>query len=389
MNNDSKESTPSDFSKILSDNELVAALKAISITSPTDVQALAIPAVGRGSDLIIQAKTGSGKTFAFALPLLQAIKTKKDQRGTLAIIISPTRELALQTANVITSVSSDLKPACLIGGASIGGQIKQLRDDARIVVGTPGRILDLIKQRVLILRKCAMFVLDEADEMLSMGFVEEVRAILSRLPNNRQGMFFSATITPRVKMLAQSFLKEPEIIVVGSENEIAHEIEHFVCKVEAGITSKANALCALLEKEDAQSAIVFCNTKSETELVEVFLKRRGFNASRINSDLTQKARDSIMKKLRSGTLRYLIATDVAARGIDLEQLELVVNYSIHEQAETYVHRTGRTGRAGRSGKAVSLVGPQDFSAFYNLKKSFPKEIKELELSATAEEPQIA
>jgi ATP-dependent RNA helicase DeaD len=195
-------------------------------------------------------------------------------------------------------------------------------------------------------------------------------------------MFFSATITPRVQMLARRFLTDPKNITIAAATESAAEIEHLYCRAGAGVAAKAAALCTVIESQNPRSAIVFCNTKSDTELLEAFLRRRNFNARRINSDLSQNERDAIMKSIHAGELRILIATDVAARGIDIEELDLVINYTIHDRHETYVHRTGRTGRAGRSGKAVLIVGPSDYPAFCNLRKLLPNiDFKEIPLPA--------
>jgi superfamily II DNA/RNA helicase len=277
------------------------------------------------------------------------------------------------------SVVPDLQPACIIGGAKQEGQIRDLRNDPRIIVGTPGRLIDLIEQRKIDLRNCKMFVLDEADEMLSMGFVEEVRAILSKLPKQRQGLFFSATMTQRVGQLAESFLVKPLRVELEPVEETSQLIEHLFCRVDGGLTSKATALAAFLEEYKPKSAIVFCNTKSDTELVQILLRKRGTESERLNSDLSQKERERTMNKFRSGEVKILVATDVAARGIDVKDLELVVNYAIHDQPETYVHRTGRTGRAGKSGKALSLVAPQDFPAFYSLQKKLPPSLAEVQV----------
>ena len=227
-------------------------------------------------------------------------------------------------------------------------------------------------------------MLDEADEMLSMGFLQDVRAILSRLPDQRQGLFVSATITPRVDMLVHSFLSQPEHIEVSSPEEEHPDIEHFYCEVGSDLMAKPLALCDLIETQRPRSTIIFCNTKSDTTLVEALLRRRGFDARRINSDLSQSQRSRIMKKIRADELKILVATDIAARGLDIEQIELVVNYAIHDQSETYVHRTGRTGRAGRSGRAVSLVGARDFGAFHHLQKMIDVEIKKLPLPTDEE-----
>lgn len=370
-----------DFSALLDDNYLVDALKKLEINEPTEVQALSIPPALENKDLIVQAQTGSGKTLAFMLPILKRIRTEKPARGTTALIVCPTRELALQVKRVVDSISPDITPACIIGGASSREQEQQLRKDSRIVVGTPGRIIDFIQQRLIILRNCRTFVLDEADEMLSMGFVDEVRNILRSLPPERQGLFFSATISGNVAALASSFLRSPKTIVVAKNEENKPDIEHMFCKVEMGVTSKAQALSKLLADSGAQSAIVFCNTKSDTELVEVFLKRRGFDAAKINSDLSQKERDKVLSSLRNGTLKYLIATDVAARGIDIKELDLVINYSLPKENEVYTHRTGRTGRAGASGKAISVISPLDLPTFRSLNHHRGEEMKEIFLAA--------
>lgn len=345
--------------------------------TPTPVQRGAIPVVLEGHDLIAQAQTGSGKTLAFVLPILSQLLEAGNVRGTFALIVTPTRELATQVRNVILSVTPSVHPPCIIGGAKQAGQVRELREDARVIVGTPGRLLDLIKQREIDLSKCKMFVLDEADEMLSMGFVEEVRSILSRLPKERQGLFFSATITPRVDSLANSFLRSPRRLECEVKPETAPQIEHLFHRVDGGLISKASALAGFLREIKPRSTIVFCNTKSDTELVEIMLRKRGFEPERLNSDLSQKEREETMNRFRSGDLKLLIATDVAARGIDVQDIDLVVNYAIHEQAETYVHRTGRTGRAGRSGTALSLVGPQDFFAFNTLQKSLSVTLNEV------------
>ncbi len=362
------------FDEIVPSPTLQAALARLNYTHPTPVQAAAIPAALSGRDLIVQAKTGSGKTVAFVIPLLLQLEAEPSLRGTAGLIIAPTRELAYQISEVIKNLST-VQPACLIGGGSIREQEQDLERDNRIVVGTPGRIQDFIRRRTLILRKCRYFVLDEADEMLSMDFVEEVREILSRLPDERQGLFISATITPRVDSLAKSFLTDPSRIVIDTPGGDLPSIEHTYYEVSGELTAKITALSDLLETIRPKSAIIFCNTKSDTELVEVSLRRRGFDARRINSNLSQREREYVMNKIRAGELRFMVGTDIAARGIDIEQIDLVVNYAIPEQPEVYLHRTGRTGRAGRSGAAVSLVGPQDFASFQALKRETPVELK--------------
>jgi ATP-dependent RNA helicase DeaD len=376
-------STPSaiieDFS-ILRHSELLDGLNAMGISNPTPVQARSIPSILEGGDHVIEAQTGSGKTLAFVLPILASLLDSEPYSGNFALIITPTRELAVQVNSIVAQLVPHVHPACIIGGERQEVQVRQLRRDSRIIVGTPGRILDLIGQREILLRKCKMFVLDEADEMLSMGFIDEVRKILAKLPRERQGLFFSATITSRVLSLASSFLVNPKRIEISRQVDTVPLIDHLFCRVDGSLTAKAEALATYLKKSDPRSAIVFCNTKSDTELVEILLRRRGFEPKRLNSDLSQKERDRTMSSFRSGDLRILVATDVAARGIDVSDVELVVNYSLHETPETYVHRTGRTGRAGKSGTALSLVGPQDFTVFHSLSRKLPCALSEIAIS---------
>lgn len=377
-------STPSesitDFS-ILRHSELLQGLSEMGIHNPTPVQSRAIPSVLAGGDHVIEAQTGSGKTLAFVLPILTKLLDSVPYHGNFALIVTPTRELAIQVTSIVAKLVPDIHPACIIGGEKQETQVKQLRRDSRIIVGTPGRILDLIAQRQILLRKCKMFVLDEADEMLSMGFIDEVRKILTKLPKERQGLFFSATITSRVLSLASSFLVNPKRIEIARQAEETPLIDHLFCRVDGSLTAKAEALSIYLKRSAPRSAIIFCNTKSDTELVEILLRKRGFEPKRLNSDLSQKERDRTMSSFRSGDLRILVATDVAARGIDVSDVELVVNYSLHETPETYVHRTGRTGRAGKSGTALSLVGPQDFTVFHSLSRKLPCALSEIAISA--------
>ena len=362
---------PVEFHSLLPAGDVLKAIDKLGYAHPTPVQAAALPLALNGKDLIAQAKTGSGKTLAYTIPLLLQLESatksgNSSLKDTYGLVVAPTRELATQVRDVILSLAPDAAPAVVIGGASMDKQIASLKSDARIVIGTPGRILDLMRQKALKLNRCRYFVLDEADEMLSMGFLEDVRTILSRLPDRRQGMFVSATITPRVDMLANSFLTRPESIVIETPEEDLPPIEHLFCEVGGDLMAKPSTLCDIIETYHPRSAIVFCNTKSDTTLVEALLRRRGFDARRINSDLSQAQRDRIMKKIRKQELQVLVATDIAARGLDIEQIDLVVNFSIHEQPESYVHRTGRTGRAGRKGRAISLVGPRDFGHFHHL-----------------------
>ena len=375
---------PQSFSSLIQIPSLLQRLDQLGFHTATPVQAAALAPAMEGKDLLLQAKTGSGKTMAFVLPMLAHLEKVEDTKQTFALIVSPTRELATQITEVITQLSDRVSPVVVIGGADQQVQQRLLNADARVVVGTPGRLLDLIKQKILRLNSCRYFVLDEADEMLSMGFIDDVRAILSRMPDKRQGLFVSATITPRVEMLAHSFLNRSERIVVDSYKTDSPPIEHSYVEVGGELMSKPWALCDIIETLRPRSAIIFCNTKSDTQLVEVLLRRRGFDARRINSDLTQNQRERIIQKIKAQDLQFLVATDIAARGIDIEQIDLVINYNIHEQPETYIHRTGRTGRAGRSGRAISLIGPRDFGAFHYLMKVVDFKVNKISLPTDEE-----
>lgn len=342
------------------------AVNKLGFEDPTPIQEEGLPLLLTGQDAILQAQTGSGKTLCFCLPLLEMIDPSKSEIQ--AVVISPTRELAEQTNEVMASIASNINTSLVIGGVSQAKQEKSLANDCSVVIGTPGRILDLINQKILKLSKCKYFVLDEADEMLSMGFLKDVRTILSRLPAKRQGVFVSATFTPRVDMLANAFLTSPGQITLSKSGDSAQTIEHQYIEVGADVFAKPQLLRNLLDVHNPSSAIVFCNTKSDTQMLEVFLRKNGYNARRLNSDLSQKKRSKVMSMIRNGEVDILIATDIAARGLDLDELEVVINYTVHDDYENYVHRSGRTGRAGKAGLAITFVSARDFGAFYTLQK---------------------
>ncbi len=366
------------FDQILGVGWMVEALEKMGIVTPTPVQAESLPMTMEGRDMVIQAETGSGKTLAFSLPLIAQVRNAINTDETVGFVLTPTRELAIQVVRVIEDLCPDIKPVCVIGGMRMTQQFDSLESDPRVVVGTPGRILDLLRQKRLYLSAVSFFALDEADEMLSMGFIEEVERILERVPTSAQGVFVSATISPRVKMLAERFLKRVESLEVETKlhEETDAKVEHLYSTVGLGIMEKPRRVIDILEKLEPRSAIVFCNTKSDTELVEAILKRQGRDAQRLNSDLTQKQRNKIMEKLRGENLSVLIATDLAARGIDIAQIDLVINYSLPDNTENYVHRTGRTGRAGRHGVAATIIAPSDIPRFHEIKKVLDIEFKE-------------
>jgi ATP-dependent RNA helicase DeaD len=345
------------------------AVDALGYVHPTPVQLAVFEPASRGKSLVVQARTGTGKTAAFGLPIIDTL-VKRSQAGVQALILTPTRELALQVARELEHLAQfrGTKIVPIYGGAPMGRQISALEEGAQVVVGTPGRVLDHLRRGTLDPANIRIFVLDEADEMLSMGFQKELNAIIETLPKERQGLYFSATIPPDVERLANNHLRDPEYVTLSSDQIGALSISHFVYLVREG--DKRAALARIIEVEDPESAVVFCNTKDETERVAEALKSRGYDADWLNGDLEQRERERVMQKTREGKLRFLVATDVAARGIDISHLTHVINADFPESAEQYVHRTGRTGRAGRTGTAISIVGPKDVGHLYMLRLTY-------------------
>ncbi len=350
-------------------SDIRKAVDALGYTHPTPVQLAVFEPASRGRSLVVQARTGTGKTAAFGLPILDSL-VRRSQLGVQALILTPTRELALQLSRELTELARfrGTQIATLYGGAPMGRQIADLEAGAQVVVGTPGRVLDHLRRGTMDPSALRIFVLDEADEMLSMGFARELNAILETLPSERQGLYFSATLPPAVERLAQSHLKNPEWVTLSSDQVGALDIAHFVYLVREG--DRHSALLQIIDVEDPEGAIVFCNTRDETERVAELLRGRGYDADWLNGDLDQREREVVMAKTREGKLRFLVATDVAARGIDISHLTHVINADFPDSAEQYVHRTGRTGRAGRTGTAISLVGPRDVGHLYMLRLTY-------------------
>ena len=318
------------------------------------VQAKAIPYIMAGRDLMVQSRTGSGKTGAFILPILERINPL--QNNTQALVLAPTRELAQQVANdaKILAGNSGTRITPVYGGASYGPQLDAFRRGAHLVVGTPGRILDHLLRGSLSLDNLKILVFDEADRLLSMGFYQDMREVQSYLPERRvEGYMFSATFPPQVMGLARRFLREPDFLSLSSENVHVVETEH-VYYVAPGL-DKDRALVRIIEIENPHSAIIFCNTKTRVTYIATVLRRFGYDADEISSDLPQQAREKVLRRVREGKLRFLVATDVAARGLDIPELSHVFQYEPPEDPELYIHRAGRTGRAGASGVAISLV----------------------------------
>ncbi|HMI87947.1 MAG TPA: DEAD/DEAH box helicase, partial [Polyangiaceae bacterium] len=359
---------PPTFEILNLSKEMLEVLTSMGYTHPTPVQRAVFDPAVRGSDLVVQARTGTGKTAAFGLPIVETV-VRRNQASVQVIVLCPTRELALQVSAELERLgrARNIKPVAIYGGAPMGRQIDALAAGAQVVVGTPGRVLDHLRRGTLDPTQIRMLVLDEADEMLSMGFERELSSILERLPKSRQTLLFSATIPPDIERMARDRLREPEFITLSGDHVGALEVLHFVYLSRA---DKLQALTRILEVENPESAIVFCNTKVETERVAEALERQGFTAAWLNGDLAQGEREQVMSSTREGRLRFLVATDVAARGIDISHLTHVINYDFPDSTERYVHRTGRTGRAGRTGTAISIITPKDIGNLYLLRLTY-------------------
>ncbi|NQZ96406.1 MAG: DEAD/DEAH box helicase [Myxococcales bacterium] len=335
-------------------------------TSPMAVQAKVIPRMREGADLIVQAHTGSGKTGAFGIPIVADLDPELN--ACQALVMAPTRELANQVAGEIETLGRHQGVRCLpiYGGVGYAPQIEGIEAGAHVIVGTPGRMLDHLGSGRLRFDSVKTLILDEADELLSLGFWPDMREINKYLPKERQSCLFSATIPERVRSLSRVFLNEPDYLSLSDEGLAPQEIQHFFMVTTA--QEKETNLARVLEYEDPESAIIFCNTKDDVRFVTAYLQRRGFDADQISGDLSQAAREQAMGRIKSGQLRFLVATDVAARGIDISDLSHVIGYSSPQSPEVYIHRTGRTGRAGKAGVAISLVSGLDIGNFRQLQQ---------------------
>ena len=338
-------------------DKLREAVESIGWTELMPVQQKAIPYLLDGQDLIVQSQTGSGKTGAFLLPLFNLLD--ENQKGAQALVLSPTRELARQIHEEFQVLCTDhaFTSVVIYGGVKYEPQIKALKDGVQVIIGTPGRVLDHIQQGRLILDNLRMMVFDEADEMLSMGFYPDMLKLKRYLPPKRQSCMFSATIPRRVHYLSRQFLNSPGFLSLSTGNISVDAIEHRYYRVEK--MAKDRVLVRLIEMENPDSAIIFANTKREVEYLGQFLKNYGFDADSLSGDLSQKAREKVMQKIRDGKLRFLVATDVAARGIDITDLSHVIMYDLPQDHEYYVHRAGRTARAGKTGTALVLISIEE------------------------------
>lgn len=346
------------FSELNLCDALQKALSDLNFHTPSPIQGQSIPWLLQGRDLIGLAQTGTGKTAAFGLPILNNILPNIQEPQ--ALILAPTRELAIQVAAHLEALcvhQKNIRVTVLCGGQDYRPQLQKLKEGAQIVVGTPGRILDHIERKTLNLSQLRTFVLDEADEMLRMGFIEDVETILAKLPEKRQIVLFSATMPSRIRQIATRYLQDPVTVEIRMETATVKSIEQRF--LFASVPQKPDALLRILAVEECQGVIVFVRTKSGTEEVTTWLQQQGHRAMAIHGDITQSLRERVIAQFKSGAIDILVATDVAARGLDVERVTHVINYDMAHDCETYVHRIGRTGRAGRSGVTILFVTPRE------------------------------
>jgi ATP-dependent RNA helicase DeaD len=359
------------FDQLSISPEALAGLKALEYEVATPVQAATFAPAMAGRDLIVQSKTGTGKTTAFGLPLIERVRVDAQMVDPQALVLCPTRELAIQVAEEIAELGDPkgVRVMAIYGGTPMAPQLSSLKAGCDVVVGTPGRVLDHIRRRTLRLVHVHVAVLDEADEMLSMGFWDEVTAILDQLPAQRQTFLFSATLPDQIRKAAGKYQRNPEMIDISRDELTVEGIRNFYYERDDNLPKPRNLLY-VLEVERPDNAIIFCNTRDDASVVAAFLRRQGLNALTLSGELNQKERERIMNRMKRGDLQYLVATDIAARGIDISDLSHVILYSLPEFTEVYVHRVGRTGRIGKSGTAVSLVSGRDEITFSQLERDF-------------------
>ena len=371
------------FNDLNISQDIKKAIDEMGFSKLTPIQKQAIPEALKGKDVIGQAQTGSGKTMAFSIPILEKIFIP--DRSPQAIILCPTRELCMQVASEIEKIGSKikkLKVLAVYGGQPIGKQTRVLKKGVHVVVGTPGRVIDHIERGNLELVGIESVVLDEADEMLEMGFREDIETILAKTPIQRQTLLFSATIPQEIKNIAQKYQKNPEFIKIADKKHNIPKITQFAFKCD--IKDKFNGLTRLIESYDVKLALIFCNTKKSVDYVKKHLKKEDFAVDSLHGDMTQQTRDKVMNKFRNGNISILVATDVAARGLDIDDVEVIINYDVPQNIDDYIHRIGRTARAGKKGFAFSLVSKDELSRFNNIKKANNVKIIEKEFPTPEE-----
>jgi len=370
-----------EFTSLNLRDEVMQAITELGYSVPTPIQAGMIPLMLTGVDVIGQAQTGTGKTAAFALPILHNFQ---QQRHVQALVLAPTRELALQVADSMVEYGKHLNVRVLAvyGGQPYGPQISRLNRGVDIVVGTPGRLLDLIERNALNIKHIHTLVLDEADEMLNMGFIEDIEKILAETPAERQTALFSATMPPRIRSLANRFMRDPQSVTIKRDTTNALAIEQRYYLVHEA--DKTNALTRLFEIEPIKSALIFARTRAETAALANELVVRGIPAEAIHGDLDQNARERVLGRFRANQLKVLVATDVAARGLDIDDISHVFNYHLPDDAEVYIHRIGRTGRAGKAGVAITLLSPKEKRRMREVEALTKQQVTKTELPTVAD-----
>ena len=363
------------FSELGLSAEVVRAVTEAGYSEPTPIQAQAIPTVLAGRDVLGCAQTGTGKTASFTLPMIDILASGRGRaRMPRSLILEPTRELAAQVGENFEKYGkfNKLTMALLIGGVSLNDQAKLLTRGVDVLIATPGRLIDHIERGSILLTDVKVLVIDEADRMLDMGFIPDVERIVSMLPARRQTLFFSATMPPEIKRLADAFLTDPKTITVSPPSSTAKTVEQILVPVSD--SNKRNALQQLIKSEEVRNAIVFCNRKRDVSLLHKALERAGLNVGALHGDMVQSARTETLERFKAGDITILIASDVAARGLDVADLSHVFNYDVPFHAEDYIHRIGRTGRAGKSGKAFTLMSPNDTKSLAAVEKLIGKSL---------------
>ncbi len=359
------------------EKSILSALSDLGYERATPIQEQSIPVLLNGEDLLAQAQTGTGKTAAFALPILSGLD--HSVRAPQALILAPTRELAIQVAEAFQSYAKHIKGFSvtpIYGGQDFGTQLRSLKRGSQVIVGTPGRLMDHMRRKTISLDALKMVVLDEADEMLKMGFAEDVEWILSQMTGPHQTALFSATLPSSIQKIAQKYLKNAKKIQIKAQVNAVETIEQ--CYISVSRNQKLEALTRLLEVEENQGVIIFTRTKNDSAELAEKLQARGYTAAALNGDMSQGAREKTINRLKKGDLDILVATDVAARGIDVERVTHVINYDIPTDVDAYIHRIGRTGRAGRNGKAILFVAPREMRLLNDIERHINKSIKRIE-----------
>ncbi|MFT5697508.1 MAG: ATP-dependent RNA helicase DeaD [Desulforhopalus sp.] len=379
-------SAPASFSDLGLPDHLIQAITKLGYTTPTPIQEEMIPHVLEGRDVVGQAQTGTGKTAAFALPLLAKIKSN-GPRNPQVLVLAPTRELAIQVADSFSDYSKhikDLNVLPIFGGQDYNIQLRQLQRGCQIVVGTPGRVMDHIRRGSLKMDSIHSLVLDEADEMLRMGFLDDVEWILEKLPNRKQTALFSATMPGNIRKIAQKYLSDPVEITIKSKSMTANTVQQRCLVTSGGFAGKVDALSKVLESETFDGVLIFVRTKLQTVELSEKIGAMGYTTTALNGDIQQSQRLRTIEQLKAKNIDILVATDVAARGLDVERISHVINFDIPFDTEAYVHRIGRTGRAGRTGHAILFVNPRERSMLRTIERATKQKIQMMELPTVAD-----